>query len=167
MGQGSFEGILRGVHFDLFHWPLNQGHDLILGSDVDVLGAVNMAIDAMAVSDRVPGQYLVAAFPESFMADLMLETQGATSVSENDPLSAFRWSGTSKEYVESCLRGPLLSWLPRAPGGVELRDDMVTCGPLPRAPGEAAAIVDEVCAAIREHFESWSMPEPDFGDDDD
>jgi len=157
------------VKFEISTWPPNEGHgEMMSGVSVDMVGGGSMSIDVVAAGHRVPGVYMVAKFPKSLMADLLLESQSGRRSSEDDPLSGFRWSGTSKEYVESTLRGPLLTWLTTASNYslVEIRDETLLTGPLPLNPGQGARLVDEICTVIHEHFETWSMPEPDFGDDD-
>ncbi len=163
LGQGSVEGRWRGIRFEVSSSiPREPGLNFMSS----VPGGAALLMDQRR---EAAGLYIAAAFPKSFMADLLLESNTRTSSESEEPLKNFRWSGTSKEYVETCLHGPLLNWLNRISKTqhVEVRDEFLCLGPLPQNPTEAAALIDRICLVIIEHFESWSMPQPNFDDDDD
>jgi hypothetical protein len=103
------------------------------------------------------------------MADLLLETRSGSGAVGGDALDSFGWSGTSKDYVEACLRGAFLDWLVATSKKhhLEVRDEVIACGPLPHDPKEAAELVESICCAVADHFATWSMPVPNFDDDED
>jgi hypothetical protein len=156
-GSGFVEGVWRGLQFRLHEERDNAGGILVAGMVVSPLW---VALASGRGSDRA-GAFLLVELPANLMADLLLESaeDDGAPADDPDPMAHFVWSGTSEEYVERCLRGPLLELLTEQARerSVRMTDDQLLIGPMPREPSTCAAMIDRIICTINEHFEQLRL----------